>query len=804
MPARASRTPADSSDATGFCERGLERYAAEEYDDAFADLTEAIRRDPTLAVAYTYRGIIRHERGEPEEALADLNEAIRLAPQLPDAYSWRAWVLLEQGKVDEALADQTEAIRLNPENATARMARGAVYRYLKAFPNAAADFTEALRLAPHQAQLYLSRGMVLYDLQDYDRALADLNEALRLDPVLADAFAYRGLIREQQDDVEAALADYAEALRLEPGEARTYLWRAAAYFHLEDYDDALADLVEAIRLDPLQARAFHYRGRIREEQGDLDAALADYGEVVRLDPEEASAWCDRADTWFEQDEFEKAVDDFTEAIRLDPTNREAYEGRARAWEALGDLARADADFEIADHLSAEEEPMSNVNALVLPLLQEHFDPTPLDDLNIVERVFPNRVRADLQRGVEDYFRKVTVGHFCSVRRQYSPGESNFTDLLIRNRNDPAHIVPPQYEEVDIGEDEPVQCLKDGLWLLEDHGRRFAVLLDRLCDGSCSLRFQVATARSTAGARLTQRFFKHLEQVVQEARSYRGKVLSLEYDNSYSGVGTGIKVHRLRPVQRDQVILPRKTLELLERNVLQFVRQRPRLAKRGLSTKKGLLFYGPPGTGKTHTIHYLVGALQGMTTLLISAEQVGWLGEYMTLARLLQPSMVVLEDADLIARDRTQMEVCEEVLLNKLLNEMDGLKENADILFLLTTNRPEALEAALTSRPGRVDQAIEFPFPDEAGREKLVRLYARAMRVPQAVVRATVRKTAGVSAAFIKELMRRAAQFQMERDDSTTLNLQDVDNALEELLFSGGTLNRKLLGGPSEEHSDVAE
>src|ERR1700678_2196824 len=109
----------------------------------------------------------------------------------------------------------------------------------------------------------------------------------------------------------------------------------------------------------------------------------------------------------------------------------------------------------------------------------------------------------------------------------------------------------------------------------------------------------------------------------------------------------------------------------------------------------------------------------MTTLLISAEQVGLLGEYMTLARLLQPSVVVIEDVDLIAADRENLNTCEEVLLNKLLNEMDGLNEEADILFILTSNRPEALERALASRPGRVDQAIEFPLPDGDGRAKLV-------------------------------------------------------------------------------------
>src|SRR4029079_10809498 len=100
-------------------------------------------------------------------------------------------------------------------------------------------------------------------------------------------------------------------------------------------------------------------------------------------------------------------------------------------------------------------------------------------------------------------------------------------------------------------------------------------------------------------------------------------------------------------------------------------------------------------------------------LIITAEQVALLSAYMELARLLQPAMVVIEDVDLIARDRDEMGgPCEEALLNKLLNEMDGLREDADILFVLTTNRPEELESALAGRPGRIDQAIEVPLPDD--------------------------------------------------------------------------------------------
>ena len=142
---------------------------------------------------------------------------------------------------------------------------------------------------------------------------------------------------------------------------------------------------------------------------------------------------------------------------------------------------------------------------------------------------------------------------------------------------------------------------------------------------------------------------------------------------------------------------------------------------------------------------------------------------------------------------------EEVLLNKLLNEMDGLRPDSEILFILTTNRPEALEAALASRPGRVDQAIEFPLPDAEGRAMLMRLYARGMSVPDEVLQATVQRTEGVTASFIKELMRKSAQFHLERDSTKSVALEDVDAALDELLFRGGSLNRKLLGGRMEEN-----
>ena len=355
-------------------------------------------------------------------------------------------------------------------------------------------------------------------------------------------------------------------------------------------------------------------------------------------------------------------------------------------------------------------------AAITKQFEEHFGQFTTDALTITERVFPGRARADLQRAIDQLLdRQIKIAYFSGItRRYYEPPTLNA--CLSPDEQTPMKLTPPQYDEINIGEEEPIRCLKNGLWLLEKEGVKFAaVLAPSSASDNCDIMIQVAALKGPEGTEVTKDFFAHLEHVVQQAPSYRGKILSLEQEDNYSGTAGGIKVHKLRKVERDQVILPKKTLELLDRNVIGFVKQRSKLAQYGQSTKKGLLFYGPPGTGKTHTIHYLARSLEGHTTLLVTADQVGLLPQYMTLARLLQPSVVVLEDVDLIGRDRGQMTTCEEVVLNLLLNEMDGLREGADILFILTTNRPEALEQALASRPGRVDQAIEFPLPDEEGR-----------------------------------------------------------------------------------------
>ena len=435
------------------------------------------------------------------------------------------------------------------------------------------------------------------------------------------------------------------------------------------------------------------------------------------------------------------------------------------------------------------------------LLRKHFGNRPAEEIVTAGRDFPVTSRVDLQIALEQRFADRPV-KLLGISAQHNHETLTITNLLTVSPFGVVGIGPLQHDEIDIGDDAPVRCLQNGLWLDRHEQTPFAVLLSPAARHGMSIgtHVEIALPAGTQGLQFSNDFFRDLERVVASAHTYRGRVLSLESFQNFSGVGGAVKVHRLRPVSREEVILPAKTLSLLDRNIINFAAAREGIKKLQFSSRKGILFYGPPGTGKTHTIHYLASRLPGHTTLLVTAEQVGIIGEYFRLARFFQPSIMIVEDVDLIARERSQLHnPGQEILLNKLLNEMDGLREDADVLFILTTNRPEQLEPALAARPGRIDQAIEFPLPDAEGRRRLVSLYARKLDVPAPLLELLIRRTEGASAAFIKEFMRRSAQFQLEFNMPGPLSEAAVNGAFEEMVFTGGALNLKLLGGASGLH-----
>jgi ATP-dependent 26S proteasome regulatory subunit len=152
--------------------------------------------------------------------------------------------------------------------------------------------------------------------------------------------------------------------------------------------------------------------------------------------------------------------------------------------------------------------------------------------------------------------------------------------------------------------------------------------------------------------------------------------------------------------------------------------------------------------------------------------------------------------DLIAEERGMHGMTNPVLYD-VLNAMDGIEEDADVAFLLTTNRADLLEPALAARPGRVDLAVEIALPDDDARRRLIDLYGRGLELRLDDQDAVVERTRGVTASFIKELMRKSAVLAAvasDGDGPLVVTDEHVDAALDELLDEESTLTRALLGG----------
>lgn len=157
--------------------------------------------------------------------------------------------------------------------------------------------------------------------------------------------------------------------------------------------------------------------------------------------------------------------------------------------------------------------------------------------------------------------------------------------------------------------------------------------------------------------------------------------------------------------------------------------------------------------------------------------------------------------DLIAADRSFAALGSNPLLFEVLNQIDGLGDDVDVAFLLTTNRVDILERALAERPGRVDAAVEIPLPDDEGRARLFHLYGRGLGVsPLAAgdLAEAIGLTEGRTATYIREVVRRAALDVAEQQSGALrVDGEGLAAAARALLDDRAALTRSLLGTPLE-------
>lgn len=417
-----------------------------------------------------------------------------------------------------------------------------------------------------------------------------------------------------------------------------------------------------------------------------------------------------------------------------------------------------------------------------------------DAQSVVSRTFPPfehvNVQVALDRWAEHPGREVVV-EGVSMPPHYGP--FSLQHLVLGEGLPPVRFSAPELVDLPSGPGRTTACVRSALFLVQEGDARFVVFVHAADPrhGEEQLTVEVAGLTTTEA----QLVLGELERLRSEHNVYRGQVLELVQGQ----MGISIAFPQLTPTAREDVVLPEQVLHRIERHTLHVAARREALRSAGQHLKRGLLLYGPPGTGKTHTTRYVVQHLPGTTVLLLSGRALHLVGAMSQLARELAPSAVVLEDVDLVAEDRGHGMGSSPVLF-ELLDAMDGSAADADLLFLLTTNRADLLEPALAARPGRVDVAVEIGLPDTAARRRLLEVYSRGvpLAADEATLAQVVERCEGVTASFIKELVRRAVLESLARTGSEHLEQvgsADLVRALDDLLDGTQSVTRALLGVP---------
>ncbi|HEY2440582.1 MAG TPA: ATP-binding protein [Solirubrobacteraceae bacterium] len=369
------------------------------------------------------------------------------------------------------------------------------------------------------------------------------------------------------------------------------------------------------------------------------------------------------------------------------------------------------------------------------------------------------------------------------------GDVSLHQIISGQSLPPLRLTAPPLVDLPNGPGTTLACIVLAVLLVSDtHGRYVVLINGRGEQHPPTLEVEIAGL----AVDVAQRVHAELAELRRRLNVYRGHLLDVEVTPMG---GVSLTFAEVPALARDEVVLPEVVLERVERHALSVAAHRAALLRAGQHLKRGLLLYGPPGTGKTHTMRYLIGRLSGYTRLVLTGRALHGIGAAAELARDLQPSAIVLEDVDLVAEDRSFGPGSSPVLFD-LLDAMDGAAPDADLLFLLTTNRADLLEPALAARPGRVDIAIEIALPDADARGRLLDLYGRSvpLRLTRADLQTAIERTDGVTASFIKELLRRSMLEALHEDGgATAVTGAHLTRALDDLLDSGQQLTRSLLG-----------
>ena len=225
-------------------------------------------------------------------------------------------------------------------------------------------------------------------------------------------------------------------------------------------------------------------------------------------------------------------------------------------------------------------------------------------------------------------------------------------------------------------------------------------------------------------------------------------------------------------------------------IVDYLHNPEKYTQAGAAMPKGILLVGPPGTGKTMLAKAVAGEANVPFFSISGSEFVEMfvgmgaskVRDLFRQAKEKAPCIVFIDEIDAIGQKRSSGSVSggndeREQTLNQLLTEMDGFEENTGVIILAATNRPEALDPALT-RPGRFDRRVPVELPDLAGREAILKVHAKKIKAADDVDFHTIaRMAAGASGAELANMINEAA-LRAVRSGRTVVNQSDLEESIE--------------------------
>jgi cell division protease FtsH len=229
-----------------------------------------------------------------------------------------------------------------------------------------------------------------------------------------------------------------------------------------------------------------------------------------------------------------------------------------------------------------------------------------------------------------------------------------------------------------------------------------------------------------------------------------------------------------------------------KEIVEFLQNPKKYTNLGGRIPKGVLLVGPPGTGKTLLARAVAGEAHVPFFSLSGSEFVEMfvgvgaarIRDLFQQAEAKAPCIVFIDELDALGKVRVQSPLGSheerEQTLNQLLAEMDGFDSRKGVIIMGATNRPEVLDPALL-RPGRFDRQVLVDKPDVKGREEILRIHAKGVKVsPDVDLKVIAQRTAGFAGADLANLVNEAALL-AARNDKTAVDRLDFESAIDRLI-----------------------